>query len=86
MPALEDASVVIWTTTPWTMPGNRAVAAGATFDYAVVQVDGVADGSMARVGEKIVIAEALLPAVLKDAGVTAHSCWRSSKARNSRGL
>ena len=28
VPALEGASVVIWTTTPWTMPGNRAVAAG----------------------------------------------------------
>ena len=47
-------SVVIWTTTPWTMPGNRAVAAGAEFDYAVVRVDAVADGSLARAGEKIV--------------------------------
>ena len=27
--------VVIWTTTPWTMPGNRAIAAGAEFDYAL---------------------------------------------------
>ena len=34
VPALAGASVVIWTTTPWTMPGNRAVAAGAEFDYA----------------------------------------------------
>ena len=37
-------SVVIWTTTPWTMPGNRAVACRADFDYALVRVDGVADG------------------------------------------
>jgi isoleucyl-tRNA synthetase len=29
---LEGASIVIWTTTPWTMPGNRAIAAGAEFD------------------------------------------------------
>ena len=35
------ASVVIWTTTPWTMPGNRAIAAGAEIDYALVRVDGV---------------------------------------------
>jgi isoleucyl-tRNA synthetase len=73
VPTLEGASVVIWTTTPWTMPGNRAVAAGAGFDYAVVQVDDVVPGSRAREGEKIVVAEALLPAVLADTGITAHT-------------
>src|SRR5205807_10465337 len=30
---LERASVVIWTTTPWTIPGNRAIAAGAEIEY-----------------------------------------------------
>ena len=73
VPALADASVVIWTTTPWTMPGNRAVAAGADFDYAVVQVDGTDDGSLARSGEKLVVAQALLPAFLKDTGIAAHT-------------
>jgi isoleucyl-tRNA synthetase len=73
VPALEGAAIVIWTTTPWTMPGNRAVAAGAEFDYAVVQIDAVTDGSLARAGEKLVIAEALLPAVLKDTGIAAHT-------------
>ncbi|HET6605472.1 MAG TPA: isoleucine--tRNA ligase [Rhodopila sp.] len=71
--ALQGASVVIWTTTPWTMPGNRAVAAGPEFDYAVIEVTSVADGSFARVGEKLVIAEALLPAVAKNTGITGHS-------------
>ena len=33
-PALEGASAVIWTTTPWTMPGNRAIAYGEDVDYA----------------------------------------------------
>jgi isoleucyl-tRNA synthetase len=73
VPAVEGASVVIWTTTPWTMPGNRAVAAGAEFDYAVVVVDAVGEGSLALVGEKIVVAAALLESVLKDTGVTAHT-------------
>ena len=72
-PALDGAAVAIWTTTPWTMPGNRAVAAGAEFDYAVIRVDEVAEGSLAVPGEKIVIAEALLQAVLKDTGIVAHS-------------
>jgi isoleucyl-tRNA synthetase len=69
---LEDASVVIWTTTPWTMPGNRAIAAGPDIDYALVRVEGTSDGSLARHGEKMLIALSLLPQVCKDAGITAH--------------
>ncbi len=41
-PALEGAAIVIWTTTPWTMPGNRAVACGDEIEYAVVEVTAVA--------------------------------------------
>jgi isoleucyl-tRNA synthetase len=85
VPVLDGASVVIWTTTPWTMPGNRAVAAGAEFDYAVVQVDAVADGSLARPGEKIVISEILLPAVLKDTGVIAHTVLATLKGADLAG-
>jgi isoleucyl-tRNA synthetase len=69
---LEGASVVIWTTTPWTIPGNRAVAAGPDIDYALISVDGVATGSLARQHEKMLIALALLPKVCEDAGITTH--------------
>ncbi|MDX1800045.1 MAG: isoleucine--tRNA ligase [Marinobacter sp.] len=34
-----DVSVVIWTTTPWTIPANQAVSLNGEFDYALVQVD-----------------------------------------------
>lgn len=34
-----NISVVIWTTTPWTLPANQAVSLGAEIDYALVQVD-----------------------------------------------
>jgi isoleucyl-tRNA synthetase len=37
VPVLEGAKVVIWTTTPWTMPGNRAVAYGNDMDYVVIR-------------------------------------------------
>ena len=66
------ASLVIWTTTPWTIPGNRAIAAGAEFDYALVHVDGVAETRLARVGEKLVVALELLPQFLKDVGIATH--------------
>lgn len=35
-----DISLVIWTTTPWTLPANRAVAIAADIEYVLVQVDG----------------------------------------------
>jgi isoleucyl-tRNA synthetase len=72
LPELQDTSVVIWTTTPWTMPGNRAVAAGEEFDYALLHVDAVAEGSRARVGEKLLVALDLLPQFCGDVGIAAH--------------
>ena len=72
LPALAGAAIVIWTTTPWTMPGNRALAAGAEIVYALIEVTEVAPGSRAHVGEKLVIAEALLEAVCKEVGIVAH--------------
>jgi isoleucyl-tRNA synthetase len=55
----EKASVVIWTTTPWTIPGNHAVAYGDDIDYAVIEVNDVVEGSMARRGELLVISREL---------------------------
>ena len=56
-------SFLVWTTTPWTLPGNAALAVGADIDY--VQVDGPLenDGST----EQLILAEKLLPKVLKNA-------------------
>lgn len=39
-PALRNVVAVIWTTTPWTLPGNRAIAYGEDFDYSVVKSSG----------------------------------------------
>ena len=35
---LENTSVIIWTTTPWTIPGNRAIAFGDSIDYCIFKV------------------------------------------------
>jgi len=53
-------SVVIWTTTPWTLPANQAVALHPELDYAVVQTEGVGE----HVPERLLIAEALLKDVM----------------------
>ena len=65
-------SVVIWTTTPWTMPANRALAYGPEIDYALLRVDAVAPGSLAVVGEKLLLALALVPAVCAAVGIELH--------------
>ncbi|MGH9370269.1 MAG: isoleucine--tRNA ligase, partial [Vicinamibacterales bacterium] len=62
VPALagRDVSVLIWTTTPWTIPSNLAIAFHPEFDYAAYEVDGRA----------VIVAEALAPTVAAAAGKT----------------
>ena len=69
---LRDASIVIWTTTPWTLPSNRAIAYGTDIDYTLLRVTSVSDGSLARIGEKLVLASARLEAITSHAGITAY--------------
>ncbi len=70
-PALAGASVVIWTTTPWTIPGNRAVAYGPELAYRAYRVDAVAEGGKARVGEVLLLAERLAEQAMAQAKVSA---------------
>ncbi|MEE8351848.1 MAG: isoleucine--tRNA ligase [Rhodospirillales bacterium] len=69
-PEIQGAAIVIWTTTPWTMPGNRAVAFGPEINYVVIEVKEAADGSLAKIGEKLVVAEARLEAFISACGIT----------------
>ena len=66
----DGASVVIWTTTPWTIPGNRALAYGPEIDYALVEVTATGEGSRARAGEKMLLARDLVAAVAEQARFT----------------
>jgi isoleucyl-tRNA synthetase len=52
--------VLIWTTTPWTIPGNRAVSYSSRIGYGVYEVAAAPDGNWAKVGERHVFADALL--------------------------
>lgn len=83
--AIIGAKVVIWTTTPWTMPGNRGIAYGKDFDYVLVEVSEVEDTSRVKVGEKVVLAKALVEAFSQRAGITAHSELASFKGSDIEG-
>jgi isoleucyl-tRNA synthetase len=64
------ASVVIWTTTPWTLPGNRAISFSSKIEYGVYRVDDSPDGNWAKIGDKLVLADSLAAEVLRVAKVS----------------
>ena len=84
-PALDGAAIVIWTTTPWTMPGNRAMACGQDIDYVVIRIDQVEEGSHASVGDVIALADALLDDVCAAIGVSAHTVLHRLKGADCVG-
>ena len=53
----EDVSLLAWTTTPWTLPANTALAVNKDFDYVEVELD----------GERLILAKDLVEKVLTDA-------------------
>ncbi|MFY1705959.1 isoleucine--tRNA ligase [Tritonibacter scottomollicae] len=64
---MENTHVVIWTTTPWTMPSNKAVVYGEDIDYGLYEVTGTPDECWVNVGEKFVLADNLAEDVFKRA-------------------
>ncbi len=61
--ALAGAHVVIWTTTPWTIPQNRAVAFNPGISYGVYEVTGRPENSNATIGARYLVADALAEGV-----------------------
>ena len=70
--ALGKSSVLIWTTTPWTIPQNRAVAFNPGITYCIYRLNEVAEGSAARAGETVVVARNLAKGVFEQAKVTSY--------------
>jgi isoleucyl-tRNA synthetase len=73
-PELVGAHAVIWTTTPWTIPVNQALAYGADVDYAVIFPHFAGDDEQTRHwGAKgILVADALIESVKKRLGFADH--------------
>ena len=58
---------MIWTTTPWTIPGNRAIAFSPEISYGLYEVADATDGSLARPSEHLLLADTLAEQVAKQA-------------------
>jgi isoleucyl-tRNA synthetase len=73
----DDATVVIWTTTPWTIPANQAVSFSPEISYGLYTVDAVMSeeelgfAPYARSGEKLILSDALAQSVMDGAKVSA---------------
>ena len=74
--AAEGASVVIWTTTPWTIPANRAVSYNPDIAYAVFEVEAMeqdlAFEPWAKPGDRLIVAEKLADDVMRAAKVAGY--------------
>jgi isoleucyl-tRNA synthetase len=70
--ALAKASIVIWTTTPWTLPGNRAISFSPKIAYGLFEVTDAPADNWTKTGDLLIIADALVESVLKQARVTAY--------------
>ena len=86
-PSLVDAAVVIWTTTPWTIPGNRAIAFNPAIKYGLYQVEAIEPdlpfAPWAAPGDKLVVADNLADDVRQAAKVAA---WKRLYGVEPEGL
>ncbi|WP_116598059.1 isoleucine--tRNA ligase [Primorskyibacter marinus] len=64
---LLTAKVVIWTTTPWTIPSNKAVAYNPKINYGLYEVTGTPEECWCKIGDRYLLADALAEDVLSSA-------------------
>ena len=67
---LAEARVVIWTTTPWTIPSNKAVAYNKKIAYGLYRVDATEEESWTAAGQLYILADALAEDALGKSRVT----------------
>ena len=78
---LNDSEIVIWTTTPWTIPANKALAYNESLDYLLIEVND--DGDFKN--KRIVIADALTDSVVKDTKIQSFKKLKSFKGKDLKG-
>ncbi|ABE63897.1 Isoleucyl-tRNA synthetase [Nitrobacter hamburgensis X14] len=78
--ALAQASVVIWTTTPWTLPGNRAISFSNRIAYGLYKVTDAPADNWAKTGDLLILADNLAAEVFKQARVAAYEKVRDVPA------
>ncbi len=78
---LNDGNIIIWTTTPWTIPANKALAYNMNLDYLLLEIQDEGD----FYNKKIVISEALKDSVIKDCGIKKFKDLKKFKGEQFKG-
>ncbi|MDB3931710.1 isoleucine--tRNA ligase [Candidatus Pelagibacter sp.] len=73
---LVGSDVIIWTTTPWTIPANKALAYNESLDYLLIEIE---EGNFKN--KKIIVANALLESVLKDCNISNYKKIKEFKGK-----
>ena len=73
----ENTSLVVWTTTPWTLPGNMGIMVNPSFDYAKVRLAN---------GEQLIIAKDLVEKIMKETGNTEYKILNIVKGTGLEGI
>lgn len=82
----DQAKFVIWTTTPWTIPGNRAISYGPDIDYVVVSADTVTEDSEVQAGEIFVLAKDLYGNLCEIFGISEPTLVKTIKGSELAGM
>src|SRR5712691_2707892 len=83
---LRSASIVIWTTTPWTLPGNRALSFSPKIEYGLYEVTDAPSDNWTKPGDLLVLADKLALDVLRQARVTAYKKLRNVRPEDLAGV
>ena len=78
---LKDTSVIIWTTTPWTIPANKALAFNSNIEYSILEVDGLEHFQ----DKKIVVAKNLINSIIKECDIKKFKELKSFKGAEFKG-
>jgi len=78
---LKESEIIIWTTTPWTIPANKALAYNRSLKYLVIKIEDETDFK----GRQIVMAEALLKSVLEDCEIKKYTKISEFNGKNFEG-
>ena len=78
---LKDASIIIWTTTPWTIPANKALAFNSNIEYSVLEI-----GDLEHFKEKkIVVAKNLIKTIIEECEIKNYKEIKSFKGSEFNG-
>ena len=78
---LKDSCVIIWTTTPWTIPANKALAFNSSIEYSVLEIENLEHFKE----KKIVVAKNLISSIIKECSIKNFKILKTFKGSEFKG-